>query len=55
MRQNKDDTMEIPKNRCSCHLFSLSAVYRETFPQVMPLLNLKIMEDLVTHNRTGSL
>lgn len=46
MRQNKEDTMEISKNSCSCHLFSLSAVYKETFLHVMLLLNLKIMEDV---------
>lgn len=46
MRQNKEDTMEISKNSCSCHLLSLSAVYKETFLHVMLLLNLKIMEDV---------
>ena len=46
MRQNKVNTMEILKNRCSCHLFSLSAGYKERFLQVMPLLNLEIMEDI---------
>jgi len=46
VRQNKDYMMEIPKDRCLCYLFSLSAVFKETFLPVMPLLNLKIMEDI---------
>lgn len=38
--------MAIPKNSCSCHLFSLFTVCKETFLQVMPLLKQKIVEDI---------
>lgn len=46
MCQNKEDTMELPKTGCSRCLFSLSAVLKEKFLQVMPLLNLKITKDV---------
>lgn len=38
--------MEAAKNRCSCPLFSLSAVYEGVFLQVIPLLKLKIMQNI---------
>jgi len=45
-RQNKEGSMEAAKNRCSRPLFSLSAVYEGAFLQVIPLLKLKIVEDI---------